>query len=99
MATADQQAEKIASMSRTIVDLLGLVRVLREEYCALSEVFSISLDMARQTDRQLEAARQRYLWLLAQHRALMSGRTNAEERQAIEESDSEQTQASERAAA
>jgi len=76
---------KVGSMSRTIVDLLRLVRTLRAEYTALSEVLGIALEMLRESDRQLKAARDRYLSLLAQHRALISGRTNAEERQKIDE--------------
>jgi hypothetical protein len=45
----------------------------------------MTLELKREGDRQLEAAQHRYLWLLAQHRALMSGRSNAEERQDLDE--------------
>ena len=73
-------------MSRSIVDLLRLVRTLREEYAALSMVLGVALDLVRDHERHVTASRERYLWLLAQHRALMTGRTNAEERQDIDES-------------
>ena len=89
MAIADQ-TQKIASMSRTIVDLLRLVRTLRGEYNALSLVCGEALTLAHEQDRQMKAARERYLSLLAQHRALMSGRTNAEERQTLEQPTAEQ---------
>lgn len=78
------QAGKIASQARIIVDLLRLVRTLRSEYEGLSLVLSVSLEQGREQDRRIASSRERYLSLLAQHRALMSGRTHAEERQALE---------------
>lgn len=77
--------EEVASQARTIVDLLRLVRTLREEYAALSMVLGLALELMHDDQRKFKATDERYLWLLAQHRALMTGRTNAEERHDIEE--------------
>lgn len=77
--------ERVGALSRIVIDLLRLIRTLREEYAALSGLLGMTLELKREGDRQLEAAQHRYLWLLAQHRALMSGRSNAEERQDLDE--------------
>lgn len=84
--TNSDDREKVSSLARTLVDLLRLVQTLRAEYAALSELMGIALESNRDLEKQLARARDRYLSLLAQHRALISGRTNAEERQAIDES-------------
>lgn len=82
---ADDDRSKIASHSGIIVDLLHLVRILRAEYAAQSELLGLTLELNRGLQEKLARGSDRYLSLLAQHRALMSGRTNAEERQALDE--------------
>jgi len=72
--------------------VVGLTRALsrvrdeaRDEREHLQEAVRAAVEFAAEADRKYSRVRTRYLELLAQHRALVSGRTNAEERQAIDE--------------
>lgn len=72
--------------------VIGLTRALsrvrdeaRSERECLQEVVRVAVEFAAEADRKYCRVQARYLDLLAQHRALVSGRTNAAERQAIDE--------------
>lgn len=68
--------------------VIGLIRALRIEHQAhdsTREVLHAAVAFAAEKDRENDRTRARYLNLLAEFRAMASGRTSAEERQQIDE--------------
>lgn len=47
-------------LGATVIDLLRLVRTLRAEYRACSELLSLSLELLGDTERELDDVRERY---------------------------------------
>lgn len=72
--------------------VIGLTRAIsklrdesRDERSRLGDLFRGAVEFAAESERRYNRLQARYLDLLAQHRALVSGRTNAAERQALDE--------------
>lgn len=67
-----------------LVETLQLVRRLRDDLRDCREALRVSVELLAERDKQLDSARRQNTQLRAELRAAASGRTIAEERQAIE---------------
>jgi hypothetical protein len=57
-------------ISALLVDAIRLIRTLRAEYRACSELLSLSIEMLHERDVELDRVRQRYHALLDERRSL-----------------------------
>ena len=81
-----------------VIDLLHLVRDLRQQRIDLAEALHAALDLVAQREAALDRVRADNRYLRAQIRAAVSGRTIAEERQQLEAEAAESTSDGARAA-
>jgi hypothetical protein len=71
-----------AHLARLVVDLLRLVKTLRAEYRACSELLSLTLGMLREREIEIDRVRERYHALLDERRAERRQRPATPERPA-----------------
>lgn len=64
--------------------LIANIQDCQKDIVSYREALSAALDLLADQDSQITTLRDRYVSLLDQHRALLSGRTNGQTRQATE---------------
>ena len=69
--------QKVKSQSRIIIDLLRLVRTLRDEYAGLSLIANVALENSHAQHHEFERTKERYYALLDQRRAAVTARKEA----------------------
>ena len=83
MDTVSQTKEN--ALAPVVVGLIRALSLEREAHESTRFVLHEALALMADQDRKLDRERANRLHLLDQYRAAMSGRTNAEERQALDE--------------
>lgn len=78
----EDQTRRHNPLAPVVVGLIRALSLERDAHDSTKVVLNEAVTMMGELDRKLDGERANRLHLLAQYRAAMSGRTNAEERQA-----------------